>query len=201
MGWRLLAVSVLVTLIGGCSTNSVEPAQGDAPPSGNEYVIGPGDRLQINVRDNEDLSVSLPVRPDGRISIPLVRDVQAAGRTTSGLADRLEAELSGYLREPVVTVMVTDFVGTYADRIRVIGQAAQPKALAYRKGMTVLDAVIEVGGLTEFAAGNQAKLVRDSGNDARKIRVRLDDLVNDGDLSQNRALHPGDVLVIPESLF
>lgn len=199
---RTLAVILAAILLTACSNSgNFEPREQRASRSAPEYVIGAGDQLQINVRNNEDLSVNLPVRPDGRISIPMVRDVQAAGRTTSELADELENELSEVIRDPIVTVMVSDFVGTYSDRIRVIGQAAQPQALAYREGMTVLDAVIQVGGLTEFAAGNQAKLIRGSGSDARQIPVRLDDLVNDGDIGQNRALRPGDVLVIPESFF
>lgn len=199
---RTLAVILAATLLAACSSsNNFEPREQRASRNAPEYVIGAGDRLQINVRDNEDLSVTLPVRPDGRISVPMVRDVQAAGRTTSELADELEDELDEFIREPIVTVMVTDFVGTYADRIRVIGQAAEPQAIAYREGMTVLDAVIQVGGLTEFAAGNQAKLIRGSGDDARRIPVRLDDLVNDGAIGENRTLRPGDVLVIPESFF
>ncbi|MDN3517212.1 polysaccharide export protein [Aquisalimonas lutea] len=166
-----------------------------------DYVIGAGDSLQIHVRNNEDISVSLPVRPDGKISVPMVRDVEAAGRTTSELADHLEQELSRFIRDPMVTVMVTDFVGTYADQVRIIGQAVQPQAIAYREGMTVLDAIIQVGGLTEFAAGNRAKLVRGTGSGARRLDIRLGDLINDGDMSQNRALRPGDTLVIPEAYF
>ena len=204
MGWdglfKVVVASALALLIAGCGTTgapSDQLGQGDA----GDYVIGAGDTLQIHVRDNPDLSVSMPVRPDGKISVPMVRDVEAAGRTTSELADNLEERLSQYIRDPMVTVMVTNFVGTYDDRIRIIGQAVQPQAIPYREGMTVLDAVIEVGGLNQFAAGNRAQLVRGSGSDAQKYRIRLNDLLNDGDISQNHTLRPGDIIVIPEAFF
>lgn len=201
-GWRLSIIALAMTLLTACGTSSPTDApQPDITGEAPTYVIGAGDQLQIDVRGNDDLSVALPVRPDGRISVPMVRDIQAAGRTTSELADALEEALSAVILNPIVTVIVSDFVGTYADRIRIIGQATQPQALAYRRGMTVLDAVIRVGGLTEFAAGNRAKIIpRDAGADGA-VTVRLDDLVNSGDLSQNYSLQPGDVLVIPESLF
>ncbi|RZU98375.1 XrtA/PEP-CTERM system exopolysaccharide export protein [Spiribacter vilamensis] len=201
--FRTLVIGLTVSLVVGCSGTS---GRGSATPDdGNietpAYVIGAGDQLQINVRNSPDLSVGLPVRPDGRISIPMVRDIQAAGRTTSELADALEDELSEVILNPIVTVIASGFVGTYADRIRIIGQATQPQALAYRRGMTVLDAIIQVGGLTEFAAGNRAKIIRRDKSANEEIIVRLDDLVNEGDLSQNYNLQSGDVLVIPESLF
>lgn len=200
--WRAISIGLMVIFLAGCggtNPSATHETEQDTVPAA--YVIGAGDQLLIDVRDHPDLSVALPVRPDGRISVPMVRDVQAAGRTPTGLSDALEAELSTLIRDPIVSVMVSEFVGTYADRIRVIGQAAQPQAIPYRNGMTVLDALIQVGGLTEFAAGNRAKLVRRDGDGSREIGVRLDDLVNDGNLEQNVALRPGDVLVIPESIF
>ncbi|MEX0729841.1 MAG: XrtA/PEP-CTERM system exopolysaccharide export protein [Aquisalimonadaceae bacterium] len=166
-----------------------------------EYVIGAGDELQIYVRNNPDLSVTLPVRPDGRISVPMVQDVRAAGKTPSTLAGELERELEAYIRNPNVTVMVRSFVGAYADQVRIIGQAVQPQAIPYRDGMTVLDAIIQAGGLTQFAAGNRARLVRGNGDDSRSFPLRLNDLVNSGDLRQNHVLRPGDILIIPEAYF
>ncbi|WP_435372972.1 XrtA/PEP-CTERM system exopolysaccharide export protein [Aquisalimonas lutea] len=205
MGWaRLIVVALAVALasvLTACETTGTPANRTADTGEMGDYVIGAGDSLQIHVRNNEDISVSLPVRPDGKISVPMVRDVEAAGRTTSELADHLEQELSRFIRDPMVTVMVTDFVGTYADQVRIIGQAVQPQAIAYREGMTVLDAIIQVGGLTEFAAGNRAKLVRGTGSGARRLDIRLGDLINDGDMSQNRALRPGDTLVIPEAYF
>lgn len=204
MGWdglfKAVAASALALLVAGCGTTGAPSEELGQTESG-DYVIGAGDTLQIHVRDNPDLSVSMPVRPDGKVSVPMVRDVEAAGRTTSELADNLEERLSQYIRDPMVTVMVTDFVGTYDDRVRIIGQAVQPQAIPYREGMTVLDAVIQVGGLNQFAAGNRAQLVRGQGEDSQKYRIRLNDLLNDGDIRQNHTLRPGDIIVIPEAFF
>lgn len=131
----------------------------------------------------------------------MVQDVPASGKSPSELAGELERELSRYIRDPNVTVMVMSFVGSYDDQVRIIGQAVQPQAIAYRDGMTVLDAIIQVGGLTQFAAGNRARLVRGSGDNASSYRLRLNDLLNDGDMRQNHRLRPGDVIVIPEAFF
>ncbi len=208
MKWnRFLTVIVALvasTLLAACASSPTTGSAGfeDAPSrSASDYVIGAGDELQIYVRNHSDLSVSLPVRPDGKISVPMVQDVQASGRTPSQLAGDLEQELSQFIRDPNVTVMVMSFVGSYDDQVRIIGQAVQPQAIAYRDGMTVLDAVIHVGGLTQFAAGNRARLVRGSGDDATTMRLRLNDLLNDGDMRQNHRLRPGDVIVIPEAFF
>lgn len=166
-----------------------------------EYQIGPGDSLQIFVWDHDDLSTSVQVRPDGKISTPLVEDLQAAGRTPTQLARDIEDVLKEYVRSPVVTVIMQGFVGEGAQQIRVVGQAAAPMALQYKQGMTVLDVMIEVGGLAEFAAGNRAKIVRKTGQGEIEIKVRLDDLLNDGDIDENVEMKPGDVLIIPQSFF
>jgi polysaccharide export outer membrane protein len=169
------------------------------PADAAEYKIGPGDALQIFVWDHEDLSTSVQVRPDGKISTPLVEDLLAAGRTPTQLARDIEGILSEYIRAPVVTVIMQGFVGAQAQQVRVVGQAVSPQALQFRSGMTVLDVIIQVGGLSEFAAGNRAKIIRKSAEGEIEIKVRLDDLLNKGDISENVAMQPGDVLIIPQS--
>ncbi|HJR11458.1 MAG TPA: XrtA/PEP-CTERM system exopolysaccharide export protein [Rhodanobacteraceae bacterium] len=165
------------------------------------YIIGPGDSLEIYVRDNPTVTTTVPVRPDGRISIPLVQSIVAAGKTPDQLAEGLEKALSRYIRSPMVTVIVKSFVGEYSQQVRVVGQAATPKAVPYRRGMTLLDVMIDVGGLTKFAAGNSAKIVRHlPDGQEQTIPVRLGDLMN-GAVKDNMAMHPGDILIIPQSLF
>jgi polysaccharide export outer membrane protein len=166
-----------------------------------EYRIGPGDSVQIFVWDHEDLSTTVQVRPDGRISTPLVEDLQASGKTPTDLARDIEVLLSEYVRSPVVTVIMQGFQGVSTQQVRVVGQAAQPQALQYRQGMTVLDVVIAVGGLSEFAAGNRAKIIRKLDGESVEIRVRLDDLLNKGRIQEDIRMLPGDVLIIPESVF
>jgi polysaccharide export outer membrane protein len=175
------------------------PAQ--TPPPLGDYLIGPGDMININVWRNPEVSQSLPVRPDGKITTPLVEDLQAAGKTSTELARDIEKALEKYIQQPVVTVIVTSFVGPYAEQIRVIGQAARPQALAYRQGMSLMDVLIAVGGITDFAAGNKARIVRNVDGRQVQLAVRLQDLLRDGDISANVAMRPGDVLVIPESWF
>lgn len=165
------------------------------------YVIGPGDGLQVFVWGHDDLSTSVQVRPDGKISTPLVEDMDAAGNTPTELARAIEKTLSEYVRSPTVTVIVQQFVGEYDRQIRVVGQAAEPQALNYRDGMTLLDVMIEVGGLSEFASGNKAKIVRRHNGAETVIRVRINDLLNKGNMDQNVKMLPGDVLIIPESVF
>ena len=184
----------MVGWLGGCADTAVQPS---AVSTLDNYRIGPGDALNIFVWRNPDVSSSVPVRPDGRLTMPLVEDLDAAGKTPTELARDIEEALSKYIRDPLVTVTVTSFVGEYDDQIRVVGEAARPSALPYRKGMTVLDVMIAVGGLTEFAAGNDSSIVR-GGN---KISVALDDLLHGGDVAANLPLQPGDILVIPESWF
>ncbi|WP_426955484.1 XrtA/PEP-CTERM system exopolysaccharide export protein [Muricoccus radiodurans] len=179
-----------------------ELARADGPAS-TGYVIGPGDTLGVFVYRSPELSVELPVRPDGRISIPLVPDIEAAGRTPTQLADVIQERLRQYVREPNVTVMVKSFVGPSSRMVRVIGEAAQPLALPYRDGMTLLDVLIGARGLTRYAAGNRAEIVRRDADGAppRIIPVRLSALLRDGDVRQDIPMRPGDTLVIPQSWF
>lgn len=187
--------------------SSLAIAQAPAPPpplaqgkSGSEYIIGPGDTLQVFVWRNADLSVTVPVRPDGKISTPLVEDMPAVGKTPTRLARDIEKVLSEYVRTPEVNIIVTQPASAF-NQVKVIGQVQKPAAVPYREGMTVLDALLAVGGLSTFAAGDRAKLVRSVNGKSTEIRVKLDKLVNTGDMSQNVALQPGDVLVVPESHF
>ncbi len=205
-GLRHAATALLVVGLLGCASgrpavdaSEVRSAGNTAPAT--EYSIGPGDSVQIFVWDHADLSTSVQVRPDGKISTPLVEDLQAAGKTPTQLARDIEDVLKEYIRTPVVTVIMQGFVGEGAQQIRVIGQAVSPRALQYRQGMTVLDVLIEVGGLSEFAAGNRATIIRKAAGGEREIRVRLDRLLNDGDIEQNVLMQPGDVLIIPQSFF
>ncbi len=184
---------------------AAEPVAASAPTAASEqanqeYRIGPGDVLRIFVWNHPDLSVDLPVRPDGMISSPLAENTVAAGKTATQLGRDLEVRLGEYVREPKVNVLVTQFVGSMS-QVRVVGQAARPQSLPYRKGMTVLDVVIAVGGLGEFAAGNRAKIVRGTPPNQQEIKVKLNSLVNKGDMRSNVEMQPGDVLIIPESRF
>jgi polysaccharide export outer membrane protein len=176
-----------------------------APPASSlpsaEYRIGPGDTLNIFVWRNPELTVTVPVRPDGRISIPLVEDVVAIGKTPTALAREYEQRLGRYIREPLVTVIVQGFVGPIPDSVRVIGEAAQPRSLPYRADMTVLDAMIAVGGLTRYAAGNDSVIIRTVNGAQNTYAVHLIDLIRDGDIASNVALQPGDILIIPQRLF
>ena len=197
---KLCWVSLLVlTLLAGCVSNA-PPSISDLGDSDSIYRIGPGDGLRIFVRDNPDLSLTVPVRPDGYISIPLVESMKATGKTPVELADDLETSLSEYVRSPFVTVIVTQFVGTYTDQIRVLGEAARPQSMPYRNGMTLLDVMISVGGLTQFAAGNRAKLVRHSDSSKQTYGVDLEDLLG-GDIDANVPVRPGDVIIIPRTYF
>jgi len=197
--WLVMVLGLV--LLGGCSTTPTASNLSTAAPPVERYIIGPGDSLDIYVRDNPTLTTTVPVRPDGRISIPLVQSITAAGKTPDQLAEDLQKELSRYIRSPLVTVIVKRFVGAYSQQVRVVGQAATPRAVPYRSGMTVLDLMIDVGGLTKFAAGNKAKIVRRLPDGAEQtIPVRLGDLMN-GKITENVRMHPGDILIIPESLF
>ena len=176
-------------------------APASSPVDPNSYVIGPGDTLQVFVWRNPDLTATVPVRPDGKISTPLVEDMVAVGKTPSQLARDVEKVLSEYVRTPTVNVIVTQPVGAFG-QVQVIGQVTRPGSLPFRSGMKVLDAVLAVGGLTNFAAGNRTKIERMTvDNKRQEIRVKLDALVNKGDMRQNLALQPGDVIVVPEARF
>ncbi|MEO8062851.1 MAG: XrtA/PEP-CTERM system exopolysaccharide export protein [Pseudomonadota bacterium] len=164
------------------------------------YIIGPGDVLQIFVWRQPELSVSVPVRPDGKVSTPLVEDIVAVGKTPSQLAREMEKVLSEYVRSPQVNVIVSQPISTFS-QVKIIGQVAKPQALPFREGITALDAVLAVGGLAPFAAGNRAKIVRSEKGKQRELKLKLDDLINKGDMAQNILLQPGDVLVVPESRF
>jgi polysaccharide export outer membrane protein len=194
----------LVVALGACGSGEA-PAGSALAPVGRapDYVIGPGDNLQISVYRAPELSATLPVRPDGRISLPLVPDVEAAGKTPTQLAKEVETQLRNYVREPNVSVMVTSFTGLPGRQVRVIGEAAQPVTIPYVEGMTVLDVLIRAGGLTRYAAGNRAEIVRRETADSapRSIRVRLNDLVRDGDITQDVQMRPGDTLIIPQGWF
>ena len=164
------------------------------------YVIGPGDNLNIVIWRNPELSTSVPVRPDGMITTPLVEDIKATNKTPTQLAREVEKALTKYIQDPIVTIIVTGFVGPYSEQIRIVGQAARPQTIPYRQNMSILDVMIAVGGLTDFAAGNRATILRTrEGN--QQYRVRLTDLLQKGDVSANVDMRPGDVLIIPESYF
>jgi len=188
-------------LLGACTTPPPAPPAAALAPINPDYLIGPGDAVNIIVWRNPEVSMSVPVRPDGKITTPLVEDLPAAGKTSTQLARDIEGALAKFIQQPVVTVVVTNFVGNFSDQIRVIGQAAQPQALPYRREMSLMDVLIAVGGVTEFAAGNKASIVRTVDGKQEKLTVRLDDLIKDGDISANMMMRPGDILVIPESYF
>ena len=177
--------------------NAVSPVNTPGP----DYLIGPGDNLQIFVWRNPELTSTVPVRPDGRISVPLVEDMPAVGKTPTVLARDIEQVLKQYVQEPIVNVIVTGFVGPFGQQIRVVGEAAKPQAISFRANMSLLDVMIDVGGLTRFAAGNRAVIVRKVEGKDQEQRVRLDDLIKDGDVSANVRMLPGDILIIPQSYF
>ncbi len=173
-----------------------------AQANNTQYVIGAGDQLGISVYHAPELSVpGLPVRPDGRISMPLIPDIVAAGKTPTQLGKELEERLKEYIKDPIVTVMVTGFIGPFSRQVRVIGEATEPSAIPYRDHMTVLDLMIAVKGLTKYAAGNSAIIVRGTGEKRETIKVRLSDLIKNGDIDQNIEMLPGDTLIIPQSWF
>jgi len=191
-----------LAVLSGCSSSETLPPASSLPPEPSpDYVIGPLDNLTIFVRRNPELTQSIPVRPDGRVSVPLIEDLQAAGKTPTQLARDIEQQLKKFIQDPIVTVMVTAFVGPYSLQVRVVGEAAHPQAIPYRENMTLLDVMIAVGGLTQFASGNRATLVRDVNGQQTQYRVRIDDLIKDGDVRANVQMLPGDVLIVPQSWF
>ena len=194
----LLGVVVASSLV-GCAS-SFPPAPPLAADAEYSYVLGAGDSVNIVVWRNPELSMSVPIRPDGKITTPLVEDLVAQGKDTSTLARDIEKELAQFIREPVVTVIATSFSGPYSEQIRVVGEASEPRILPYNQKMTLLDVMIAVGGLTEFADGNSATILR-TGEGNKQYSVRIKDLIKRGDVSANVEMRPGDVLIIPQSWF
>ena len=184
---------------GGATKNPL--ASTTVIPPAKDYLVGPGDNVNIIVWRNPEVSMSVPVRPDGKITTPLVEDLPAAGKTSTELARDIEKALAKFIQQPVVTVIVTSFVGNFSEQIRVIGAASRPQALSYRRDMSLMDVMIAVGGVTEFASGNRANLIRMVDGKQQKYNVRLNDLIRDGDITANVPVLPGDVLIIPESYF
>ncbi len=197
---RLLFIAILGSLLFGCASSKYPPAPATAASSDYSYHIGPGDTVNIVVWRNPELSMSVPVRPDGKLASPLIEDLPAIGKNPTELARDIEKALSKFIRDPVVTVIVTQFVGPYSEQIRVVGEAAKPQVLPYKQKMTLLDVMIAVGGMTDFADGNGASILRPSDNNAQ-YGVRIKDLVKRGDVSANVEMKPGDVLIIPRSWF
>jgi polysaccharide export outer membrane protein len=199
---RILRAALLTPALAAAGCQSAPPPPPLSPSQSNpEYVIGAGDTLEVFVWRNPDLSVKVPVRPDGRISIPLVPDIVAVDKTTAGLAHEIEQRLQKYVQDPNVTVMAQSFVGPFTRQVRVIGEAAKPHAIPYRSGMTLLDVMIEVGGLTKYAAGNDAVLVRAVNGKQNSYSLHLDSLIVRGDVSANVPLAPGDIIIIPQRAF
>jgi polysaccharide export outer membrane protein len=216
--WVSLGASIIVVFVlGACAgQQTLPPATGygslTTSPENYEYLIGPGDQVQIFVWRNPEVTQIVTVRPDGKITTPLVEDLQASGKTPNQLARDLEKALETYIRQPIVTVIVAGGIGPYSEQIRVIGQLARSagsgqggqvasaQAIAYRRQMTLLDVLIEIGGLNEFAAGNRTRLVRVVDGEQKEFVVRLGDLLN-GDITANVDMLPGDILIIPESWF
>ncbi|MEO5597951.1 MAG: XrtA/PEP-CTERM system exopolysaccharide export protein [Novosphingobium sp.] len=207
---KLMATSAVASLmLGGCASSGTGP---QLPPAsfvsmqegpGEEYVIGPLDELTVFVWRNPELGASVQVRPDGRITTPLITDMPAVGKTPSMLAEDLKLQLSQYIQDPLVSVIVNKFAGTFSQQVRVIGATTKPASLPYRANMTLLDAMIAVGGLSEYASGNRAKLIRfdkQTGHQ-REFALRLGDLLKKGESKANVMLMPGDVIIIPESAF
>lgn len=199
---RVLFSATLLALLAACAGSGpkLPPAPVTAASPDYNYVVGPGDNLNIIVWRNPELSMAVPVRPDGKISTPLVDELVAQGKTSVQIARDVENLINKFVRDPIVTVIVTGFVGPYSEQIRVVGEAAKPQALPYKQKMTLLDVMIAVGGLTDFADGNGATILRASEGD-KQYSVRIRDLIKRGDISANVEMRPGDVLIIPQGWF
>lgn len=206
---QLVAVFVASALLAGCAGRASGP---ELPPAsfvslsegpGEEYVIGPLDELTIFVWRNPELGAKVQVRPDGRITTPLITDMPAVGKTPTMLAEDIKLQLSQFIQDPIVSVIVNNFAGTFSQQVRIVGATEKPASIPYRANMTLLDAIIAVGGLSEFAAGNRAKLIRFNRQTGRQQEypLRLGDLLRKGDSRANVLLQPGDVIIIPESTF
>ena len=195
----MMALAAAAMVLAGCATK-YPPAPATAASPEYNWIIGPGDTVNMIVWRNPELSMSVPVRPDGKITAPLIEDLPALGKDPTTLARDIEMALAKYIRDPVVTVIVAGYLGPYPEQIRVVGEAAKPQSIPYRQGMTILDLMIVVGGLTDFADGNSASILRTS-EGGRQYNVRLKDLVKRGDISANVDVKPGDILLIPQSWF
>jgi polysaccharide export outer membrane protein len=200
-----VAATMLTGCIGGGGRSELPPASFVATQEqpGEEYVIGPLDQLNIFVWRNPELSSKVQVRPDGRITTPLISDMPAVGKTPAMLADDMKIALGEYIKDPIVSVIVENFSGTFSQQVRIVGATEKPASIPYRANMTLLDAMIAVGGLSEYAAGNKARLVRYDRSTGRQIEynVKLSSLLKSGDAKANVRLEPGDVIIIPESMF
>jgi polysaccharide export outer membrane protein len=196
-------VGLLIITMTACSQGKeLPPAKlGEVDVEAPLYRVGPGDSLQIFVWRNPDLTTSVTVRPDGRITVPLIDDLKANSKTPTQLARDIEKELATYVQDPLVTVIMNSFSGTFQQQVRVVGAATNPQAIPYRANMTLLDVMIEVGGLTEFAAGDRATLIRVVDGEQEEFDANLDSLIRDGEISANAAVKPGDVLIIPETFL
>lgn len=197
---RISAIFVSACLTAACSTSNLPPAPAKAAQPNYSYQIGPGDTINVSVWRHPELSITVPVRPDGKVTTPLIEDITAIGRTPADLSREIEQRLAKFVREPSVTISVTGFVGITNEQVRVVGQATKPAALNYKQGMTLLDVMILVGGITDNAAGNRAILIRQR-EDNKQYSVRLRDLLKGGDVTANVEVLPGDVIMIPESYF
>ena len=207
MNKGLLLIITLCGFLVGCGSVQNVTSLGEANTSNqtvliDQYRIGVDDIVQVNVWKNPDLSITVPVRPDGRISVPLIGEVLAGGKTPEQVATEITKQLSGYIKDPQVAVILTDLRShEFLSRVRVTGAVRAPRSFPFRQGMTVLDVVLEAGGLDEFASGNSARLYRKSGGKVTTIRIRLEDILDDGDMKTNLAIQPGDILSIPERVF
>jgi polysaccharide export outer membrane protein len=197
---RWLASFVILLGIAGCATTTYPPAPSQAGVADYNYRVGTLDTVNVIVWRNPELSVSIPVRPDGKITVPLVDDLEALGKTPTELERDVEKALGKYIREPVVTIIVTRFTGPIDEQVRVIGEVNKPQFMAYRKGLTALDVMIDAGGLTDFADGNGARIFRAS-EQGKLYTVRLRDLLKRGDITANVEMSPGDILIVPQSWF
>ena len=198
--WFLIAFAAAV--VAGCAGSGPKypPAPVAAATPDYNYIVGPGDNLNIIVWRNPELSMTVPVRPDGKIATPLVDELVAQGKTSSQIARDVESAIAKFVRDPIVTVVVTSFDGPYSEQIRVVGEAAKPQFLPYKQKMTLLDVMIAVGGLTDFADGNSASILRAAEGD-KQYGVRIKDLIKRGDMSANVEMKPGDILIIPQGWF
>lgn len=199
-GWLVISPLIISCASGPTVELPPTPSQASAKAAGADYIIGPGDTLQVFVWRNPELSVTVPVRPDGKISTPLVENMVAIGKSAQQLSRDMEGVLSEYVRSPKVNIIVTTAASAFS-LVKVVGQVARPQAIPYREGMTVLDAVLSVGGLSQFASGNRARIVRIVNGQEQVIHVKLTDLMNNGDIHENVPLKPGDVVVVPQSMF